>query len=296
MHRHGDPLGWALGLTLSFAFIEALGGWWAGSLALISDAGHMVTDATALGLAALAAWIARRPPSPRHSYGLGRAEVLAALLNALFMLALVAGITVAAIRRLQHPQPVMGEAVMAIAALGLAINLAVAWTLSRGEQTLNVRAALLHVLADLWGSVAALLSGAIIYFTGWTPIDPLLSFLICLLILYSSLKLLREAVHVLMEGVPLHIDLAQVGRAMAGVEGVLSVHDLHIWSLSSGKVALSAHVVLDDLSRWPRLLPRLQNLLRERFGIDHVTLQPEPLRPSLRESAETMAIHFENPG
>lgn len=273
---HRDHLAWAALITVGFAAIEALGGWWAGSLALLSDAGHMVTDFTALGLAALASRIAQRPPSERHSYGLGRAEVVAALANALFMLAIVIGIGVSSVHRLQVPQPVQGGAVAAIAAIGLAVNLAVAWTLSHGEQTLNTRGALLHVLGDLLGSVAALLAGVVIYLTGWTPIDPLLSLLICVLILYSSLRLLREAVHVLMEGVPLHLDLSHIGHRMAAADGVRSVHDLHVWAVSSGRIALSAHLVIDDLRRWPSVLNSLRVLLHDRYGIDHVTLQPEP--------------------
>lgn len=273
---HRDHLLWAALITVGFAAVEALGGWWAGSLALLSDAGHMVTDFTALGLAALASRIAQRPPSERHSYGLGRAEVVAALANALFMLAIVVGIAVSAVHRLRLPQPVQGDAVAAIAAIGLAVNLAVAWTLSHGEQTLNTRGALLHVLGDLLGSVAALSAGVAIHFTGWTPIDPLLSLLICVLILYSSLRLLREAVHVLMEGVPLHLDLARIGHRMARTEGVRSVHDLHVWALSSGRIALSAHLVVDDLRGWPSVLDSLRVLLHDRYGIDHVTLQPEP--------------------
>jgi cobalt-zinc-cadmium efflux system protein len=264
-------------VTLAFALVEALGGWWAGSLALLGDAGHMVTDSTALGLAALADWVARRPPSERHSYGLGRAEVIAALVNAVAMLALVGGITVAAIQRLRQPAPVAGGAVITLALLGLVVNLLVAWMLSRGEQTLNARAAMLHVLGDLAGSLAALLAGLIITFTGWTAADPLLSLLICVLILYSTMRLLREALHVLMEGVPLHLDMGEVGSALAAVQGVASVHDLHIWTLSSGRVALSAHIVLRDMAGWPPLLTQLRKLLHDRYQIAHVTLQPEPI-------------------
>jgi cobalt-zinc-cadmium efflux system protein len=273
----GTYLTRALLLTLAFAVVEAAGGWWAGSLALLGDAGHMVTDSTALGLAALAGWVARRPPSERHSYGLGRAEVIAALVNAAVMLALVAGILMAAVQRLRHPTPVAGGAVIGLALLGLLVNLVVAWMLSRGEQTLNTRAAMLHVLGDMAGSLAALLAGLIITVTGWSPADPLLSLLICVLILYSTLRLLREALHVLMEGVPLHLDLGEIGSALATIKGVVSVHDLHIWTLSSGRVALSAHIVLRDMGGWPPLLRQLRELLHDRFEIEHVTLQPEPV-------------------
>ena len=272
---HGNTLRWALLLTLGFAFVEALGGWWSGSLALMGDAGHMFSDAVALGLSALAAVIGRRPPSTRHSYGLMRAEVIAALLNGLLMLAVVLGIVVEAIRRIQQPQPVSGLTVIGIASVGLIVNVIVALVLSRGEHDMNTRAALLHVMGDLLGSVAALIAGAVIYYTGWTPIDPILSLAICALILYSTLRLLRDALHVLMEGVPGHLDLNTVGHSLARVPGVESVHDLHIWMLSSGTPALSAHVVLVRMSDWTGILDQMRDLLRERYGIEHVTLQPE---------------------
>jgi len=265
----------ALVLTLGFAFLEAVGGLWSGSLALLGDAGHMFSDSAALALAAFAAWVARRPPSARHSYGFARAEAIAALVNSLLMFAVVTGIVVEAIGRLQAPRPIPGMVVMAIAAAGLAVNLVVLFILSRGAHDLNTRGALLHVFGDLLGSVAALIAGAVIYFTGWTPIDALLSLLICALILFSTLRLLREALHVLMEGVPLHIDLNAVGRSMAALPGVISVHDLHIWTPASGAPALSAHVVVEDLDHWMKTLEALRALLGTRYGIEHVTLQPE---------------------
>jgi len=290
--HHGHPharaqgnrrlLGYAFMVTLLFAVVEGVSGWWAGSLALLGDAGHMVSDASALALALLAAWVARRPVSARHSYGLGRAEVVVALFNGLLMLAIVAGIGVSAIERVRAPTPVMAGTVIVVAALGLLVNLAVAALLSRGEQTLNLRAAMLHVMADLLGSVAALASGVVIYLTGWAVIDPILSLFICVLILYSSIHLLREALHVIMEGVPLGLDLPEIGRELATVKGVCSVHDLHIWTLSSGMVALSAHIMVSDLAHWEETLAGLRTLLHDRYGIEHVTLQPEPTTHILR--------------
>lgn len=276
-HHHGpaSSLAQALALTLAFAAIEAIGGWWSGSLALLGDAGHMVTDATALGLAAIAARIARKPPSARHTYGLGRAEVVAALINGLFMLVIVTGIVVTAIDRLRSPQPVAAGIVMLIAAFGLAVNVLVALRLSHGEKSLNTRAALLHVLGDLLGSVATLIAGAVIWFTGWTPIDPMLSLFICVLILFGSLRLLRDALHVIMEGAPRGLDTHAVGRMMASAQGVLSIHDLHVWTLPSGRNALSAHVVVASFSEWHVTLGALRELLHRDFAIDHVTLQPE---------------------
>lgn len=289
-HDHAHPQGGdsgriltlALALTLGFALVEAVGGWLASSLALLSDAGHMLVDSLALGLAALAAWVARRPPSRRHSYGLGRVETLAALINALLLVALVTAVSVAAVQRLLAPTEVRGELVTWIAAGGLLVNLAVAWLLMGGRRNVNVRAALLHVIGDLLGSVGALISGLVILTTGWTPIDPILSLFIAALILVSGLRLLRETLHTLLEGVPAHLDLEAVGRAMAGVEGVISVHDLHIWSLSAERTALSAHVVLRRIDDWEPLLARLRAMLAEQIGIDHVTLQPEPIETILR--------------
>ncbi len=291
-HHHHHPaatgrlLWWAAGLTLAYAAVEAGVGWWAGSLALVADAGHMVNDAAALTLAAIAAWLARRPASARHSYGFGRAEFLAALVNGLALLILVVWIAVSAIHRLQIPQPVIGEAVSLAAAVGLAINLLVAGLLSHGEQNLNTRAALLHVLGDLLGSVAALLSGLVIAFTDWTPIDPLLSLGISGLIVVSSLRLLREALHGLMEGTPFNLAPEEVGRALATLPGVASVHDLHIWSVASEQVMLSAHLVVRDLRQWETVLEACHALLAERFAIHHVTLQPEP---------ETRTVHWREP-
>ena len=271
----------ALVLTLGFAAVEAMAGWWSGSLAQLGDAGHMLTDAASLGLAALAARLALRPTSARHSYGLRRVEALAALANGLFMLVIVGGLVWHAVERLLEPRAVAGEAVILVALGGLVLNLAVAWLLTRGESDLNTRGALLHVIGDLLGSVAALASGIVILYTGWMPIDPLLTMLICGLILYSTLSLLRQVVHTLLEGVPEGLSLPEIGHAMAGVDGVRSVHDLHIWSLDSRRSALSAHVVLADATRWPAVLEAERSLLRARFGIEHATLQPElpPVQP-----------------
>jgi cobalt-zinc-cadmium efflux system protein len=181
-----------------------------------------------------------------------------------------------AFQRFQNPAEVRGLAVLVVAAIGLIVNLAVLKVLHGGEQNLNVRGAILHVLGDLLGSVAAISSGLVILLTGWTPIDPLLSLLICGLILFAALQLLRTALGVVMEQVPAALDLEEVRAAMEGVDGVIEIHDLHIWQISSERVALSAHVVLGDLATWPGLLDRLGGLLAERFGIDHPTLQPEP--------------------
>lgn len=271
-HRH---LTGALYFTLGFAFVEAVAGWWSGSLALISDAGHMLTDSTALGLAAIAAWLARKPPSGRHTYGLVRLEVLAALLNSLLMAGLVVFIAYEALNRFSYPVAVQGGTVTLVALLGLFINLGVAWQLSKGERTLNTRAAMIHVLGDLLGSVAALAAGIVIYFTGWTTIDPLLSLLVSGLILLSAWRLLSEAIHVLLEAVPSHISLDLVTQDLASIPGVVSVHDLHIWTLSSGQIALSAHLDVTALNDWPPILCEARLRMNHHYGIGHVTLQPE---------------------
>lgn len=276
-HSHNGQRGlyFAAGITLAYAAIEAGTGWWANSLALMSDAGHMLADTSALLIAALGAWLALRSPSPRHSYGLGRAEFVAALVNGLLMLAVVSVVAIHAIERLQQPLAVKGEAVTVVAFIGLMLNVLVLYLVGHDAQDLNRRAAALHVMSDLLASIAALLSGLIIVFTGWTLIDPLLSLLIVAFILYSALRLLREALHGLMEGVPLGLSLRAIGKEMAGRPGVLSVHDLHIWSLSSRHLALSAHIMLEDLSQWSTILADQRDMLKQRHGIDHVTLQPE---------------------
>jgi cobalt-zinc-cadmium efflux system protein len=191
------------------------------------------------------------------------------------MLAVVAAIIVQAVSRFANPVVVRGEAVTVVALLGLLLNILVAQMLSHGGRDLNMRAALLHVMGDLFGSLAALVSGIVVWATGWFTIDPALSLIIALLIAYSSLKLVREAFHGLMEGVPLHLSLPEIAAAMATVEGVTSVHDLHVWSLTAERIALSAHVVIEGLESWPETLGGLKVLLAQRYDIEHVTLQPE---------------------
>ncbi len=278
-HTHGDlkqnVLILALGLTFVFAGIEAAAGWWSQSLALLSDAGHMFSDALALALAAFAAWVAKKPPSVQHSYGLGRAEILGAGLSSLLVLSVAILVIVEAIRRINTPQLVSGSTVMVVAFIGVMVNMTIAWILTHGKQSLNVKAAILHVMGDLLGSVAALISGAVIYFTHWTPADPILSIFISVLILFSSLRLLRESLLVLMEGVPKHLDINDVGHAMAKVDKVRAVHDLHIWTLSSGVIVLTAHIEIDEFHYWNDVFKNLRILLADKYDIDHITLQPE---------------------
>ncbi|MDN3578735.1 cation diffusion facilitator family transporter [Chitinimonas viridis] len=264
----------ALLLTAGYAVIEALGGLWTGSLALLSDAGHMLTDAAALGLALFAQMVSRRPASARNSYGYARAEVLGALVNSLFMLAIVGWIAIEALGRLVSAKPVDGLGVMAIASVGLVVNIIAAWLLSGDSHNMNSRAAMMHVLGDLLGSVAAIVAGLVIWATGWAPIDPILSLLVVVLILRSTWALVLQSSHVLMEGVPAHLDLLAIGTSLAALRGVQSVHDLHVWHLGPERVALSAHLVIDQPESWPRLLAAGQTMLAKDYGIDHVTLQP----------------------
>lgn len=288
-HEHHTPAGLrseykqralagALAITLTFMLAEAIGGWLAGSLALLADAAHMATDAAALALALFASWLARRPATPTRSYGFYRAEVLAALANAAFLVLVCVGIFWEAGQRLFDPHPVDAPLMLAIAVAGLGANGAAAWVLTRGalhRHDVNLRSAFLHVVGDLLGSVAAILAGLVVLLSGWTPIDPILSAAIGLLVLRSAWRVLWDSVEVLLEATPAHIDAEAVRRAMAAVPGVAGVHDLHVWTVTSGFVALSGHVELDGTRPWAPVLLELARVLRERFGILHVTLQPE---------------------
>lgn len=274
-NRSRHILAWSLALTLGFAGVEVGAGIWSNSLALLSDAGHMVTDSMALGLALIAQIVAKRPPSAKHSFGFGRAEALAAFVNGLVMLAVICWIGFEAVQRLIAPEAVQGGMVAVVGAIGLIVNLMVAWILSHDQTSVNTKAAMVHVMGDLLGSVAALISGAVIYYTGWLKADPLLSVFVTLLILKSTVSVLRESYHFLMEGVPHDIDYLKVGEHLAQVTGVLSVHDLHVWEMTPGQAALIGHVEIRDLQEWPTVLRAIKRMLLEQYGIDHVTLQAE---------------------
>lgn len=272
-----SALSWSILLIVCFGIIEAIAGVWSHSLALLSDAGHMGSDALALSIAAFAAWMAKKPPSDKHSYGLGRAEVLAAWVSSMLLMSIAVAVIVEAIFRIHGDiKAINGLTVMLVASIGVAVNLVVAWILSRSEKNLNTRAALLHVLSDLLASLGALLSGAIIHWYHWTIIDPILSIVIGTIILSSAVRLLKDTSIVLMESVPQHIEFSQVKQDMAAINGVLNVHDLHIWTLASGTIALSAHVNIEQLDTWEPILAHLKQCLREQYHINHVTLQPEP--------------------
>jgi len=276
------PLAIALGITTAFLVVEVIGGLLTNSLALLADAGHMATDAAALALSLFAVWLARRPATPARSFGFLRAEVLAALVNAATLVAISIFIFWEAFRRIGDPPEVDSGPMLGVAIAGLVANAASAWVLMRGgghERNLNTRGAFLHVVGDLLGSAGAIVAALVMLATGWYLADPLLSAGIGLLILWGSWRLLRESLDVLLEATPAGIDPAEVRRAMTAVDGVADVHDLHVWTVTSGLVALSSHVEVAGGRDWQSILVDLATRLRERFGIAHVTLQPEEAHP-----------------
>lgn len=269
-------LGTVLILTLSYMAVEAAAGWLTGSLALISDAGHMLTDSAAIALALFAVWFSRKVHPSAYTFGYLRSEILAALINGLGMMVVVGAIIVEAARRLAAPPELPGLPMILVSGAGLLVNLVALKILSGGEQhNLNERGARLHILGDLFGSVGAVTAGLLIQFTGWLAADPLASALIALLILRSTYQLLRETVTVLMEGTPAHLDVAQVRSAMEAIEGVSEVRDLHLWTLAAGYDALSAHVVVPVVESSDSVRRNLRELLAGRFGIAHTTLEIE---------------------
>jgi cobalt-zinc-cadmium efflux system protein len=263
-------------LTGGFMLVEAAGAWWTGSLALAADAGHMLADAAAVALALFAAWISVRPPTPAKTFGYYRVEILAALVNALILFGVAGWILVEAYERILAPRPVLGGPMLAIAATGLVVNGASAWLLHRSAATsLNVRAAYLEVFSDAVASLCVLVAAVVVMSTGWTVIDPLVSVAIAVVIVPRTWRLLTQAVNILLEGTPTHLALEEVEAAMARVPGVRRIHDLHVWTLTSGREAMSAHVVVEDPRESDRLLEALHAVLHARFGIDHTTIQLE---------------------
>jgi len=280
-HGHGSPasqLRLAIPLTLAVFALELAGGVWTSSLALLSDSIHVLFDATALGLSYAAIVLAARPASDRHSYGLHRGEILAALVNGLAVGLVALWIFVEAWERLSHPREIRVGGMMAVAAAGLAANAVVARLLhGHHHGDLNVRGAYLHVIGDLLASVAVIAGGVVIWATGWTLVDPVLGFAIGLLLLWGAGRLVRESLHVLMEGVPAGLTVEGVVAAVLAVPGVADLHRVHIWSLCSHIRALSAHLVVDGGAGRPAqaVLDDVNALLHERFGITHTTLQSE---------------------
>lgn len=282
-HCHGGRdadrrhLTWTLALISAYMAAEFIGGWLTNSLALLADAGHMLSDAGALALSLFALWIAQRPANPRRTYGYYRAEILAAMVNAVTLIVIAIFIFVEAGQRIRQPAEVQGLGMTAIATGGLVVNVAALWLLHAGSTTsLNVRGAWLHVLMDTLGSVGAIAAGLLVWLFGWHWIDPVASVLIGLLVIYSSWALLQESVAVLMESTPNHLDIDQIRAAMVSADGVIEVHDLHVWAITSGFEALSAHVVVSGDRGYAEVLHDIRALLSAQFHIDHITIQIEP--------------------
>ena len=277
-HDHGQAprraLATVLALTASFTVVEIVGGLLTGSLALLADAGHMLSDNLSLGIALFAAWLAQRPATPEKSFGYRRAEILAALANGVTLVVVAIWIFVEAYSRFANPTEVLGAPMLGVATLGLIVNVIGAFILYRsGGESLNVEGAMRHVFADALGSVGAIAAAVVIILTGWRYADPLISVAIGLLILGSSWKLLKDSTNILLEATPHGLDASEVGRKMASSRGVIEVHDLHIWTITSGFPALSAHVLVGRQEDCHARRRELETLLEDEYSISHTTLQ-----------------------
>lgn len=262
-------------VTAVFAAVEFLGGIWTNSLALVSDSIHMLTDSSAIFLALLMSHISKQPADNNHSFGHGRAETLGAFINALFMLVIIGYLIYESFHKFLNPEPVKSTAMLAIATIGLIINIIGMKLLDGHNHTLNSKAAYLHLVGDMVSSVGAIVAAIIIQFTNWYALDAAVSLCIALILIPSTWSVLANAVHILMEGVPKHIDYDLVGQAMDKIEGVKSIHDLHVWVMNSDHAALSAHVQIQDPLQWETVLTSMQKMLAKEFDIHHVALQPE---------------------
>jgi len=300
-HTHtsatGSVLRWSLAATIVFVGIELFAGIRAHSLALISDAGHNFTDALALLLAWFGVYLGSKPADERHTYGYHRGGVLAAFVNALTLVAISAWILWESADRLRHPEPVAAGVMLAVAALGLAMNGAIMLALrSASHNDINIRGAFVHMLGDALGS-AAIIAGAIaIHYTGWERADPVLSILIAILIVWTAWDIIRESLSILLEGLPRGMKLNDVDAAMRSVEGVLDVHDLHIWSLGSSTRALSCHVLIEDVppSASDAVLKRINGMLAERFHVYHSTVQFEHVSCAISENGCAIPVSLDS--
>lgn len=265
-----------LAMTSIFMVVEFVGGYLANSLALMADAGHMLNDVAALALTYFALWIARRPATPAKTYGYLRMEILAALVNGATLILIALVIFWQAWMRFRQPPEVEGMLMLVVAAGGLTVNVIAAFLLhSSSSHNLNMRGAYLHVLGDLLGSVGAITAALLILATGWYIADPLISVFVALLILVGAWRLVRESVDILLEAVPKHIDMTELARSVRELDGVEEVHDLHVWTLTSGFLAMSGHVVIRDPTRYKEILEKVHQLMHDRFSISHVTVQVE---------------------
>ena len=270
----------ALAVALLATVAEGVGGWVSNSLALLSDAGHMLADAAAIGLSLFALRVAARPADSKRTYGYYRLEILAALVNGALLFAIAAGIAVEGYHRLLHPEPVQVRTVALLACLGIGLNAAGMWITHAGPGgSMNLRSTFLHLAGDLLNSIGVLVSALIIAWTGQLAVDPIVSFLIAGTIVWSAIRLCREAVDVLLEGAPGHIPVAEVSSAIAQVPGVAAVHDLHVWTITSGLVALSCHIVVScegpQCRSHDEILTEAKAVLKDRFAIEHTTIQFE---------------------
>ena len=273
--RSSRRLKYVLALTAVFMLVEAAGGWLSGSLALLADAGHMLTDVGALGLSLLTASIARRPADDRKTYGYLRWEILAALVNGAALIGIAVWVVVEAVHRLGEVRQVEAGLLLAVAAAGAVVNALALWLLHGAHtHSLNTRGAYLHIMGDLLGSVAALAAGVVIASTGWTRIDPILSVLMALLILAGAWRLVRESTDILLEAVPRSVSMADVQQRMLAIAGVSAVHDLHVWTVTSGVIAMSGHAVVPTLASHPGVLEDIRRQMGT-LGIGHVTIQLE---------------------
>ena len=269
-------LRFALLLTGTFVLIEIIGGYFANSLALLEDAGHIASDAMTLGIIAFTSWISVQPSSRKYSYGFGRAAVIATWTSSLFMFLIAFIVIIEAMKRIQHPLFVHSVPVIIITIFGILIDLVIISLLSRSEKTLNIRAILLHVVSDIVGTCAVLLSGIVIFFTQWSFIDSSLSVIVSILLIILSIRLWRKSIIILMEGVPTHLNIQKISQTITCFRGIQGIHDLHVWTLSPGGVtALSAHVNITDITSWDNILLGLKSTLKKQYHINHITLQPE---------------------
>jgi cobalt-zinc-cadmium efflux system protein len=271
------PLKVVMMMNAGFFLVELGAGWWTNSLALLADAGHMLVDLMAVGLSLGAAWYSQQPASATKTYGYHRAEILAALLNGVVLWGLAVWIGVEAFHRFKNIPEILGGPMLVVAVCGLIVNLVSGSVLHRvSHENLNVQGAYLHVMFDVVGSLTAIAAGVAIVWKGWMWMDPLLSVATAGLMVWSAWKLIQEAVQILMEGVPSHVSVAEIQAGLLGVDGVSEVHDLHVWTLTSGFVAMSGHAVIADVARSHEILEGVRKMLSEKFHIGHMTLQLEP--------------------
>ena len=284
IHTHQRPgtggqreLRVALLFTAAMMVVEFIAGWLSGSLSLMADAGHMLTDSSALALSLFAAWFSTRPATPEKTYGYYRTEILAALANGVALWLIVIWIYVGAFRRLLQPVEVETGLMLVVATMGLVVNLLIGRVLSRASaKSLNVRGAWLNVMSDALGSLGVIIAGCLIRWYGWTVADPIASVIIGVLIAVNSWKLVKQSVNILLEGTPGHLRIPEVTQAIQALPGVFDVHDIHLWTITTGMDAMSGHVVVEHVSQSAQMLHQLNELLSQRFGITHTTLQIEP--------------------